>query len=172
MRAPEAAHLAHPGFERVEAVRIEPVDPALAGDLLKTMAENGADFTLTFRRLGEAVPGSGHKPEPDAVEAVRSLFIDPTAFDAWAERWRRRLDEEPDSAAGRHQLMRSVNPAFIPRNHRVEEMIEAAVERQDFTPFETLLTVLSHPYDDQPDFARFAEAPEGGGRGYRTFCGT
>lgn len=147
-------------------------DPALAGDLLKTMAENGADFTLTFRRLSAAAPGAGPAPEPEAVEAVRSLFIDPTSFDAWAERWRRRLDEEPGSVAGRQALMRSVNPAFIPRNHRVEAMIEAAVERQDFVPFETLLTVLSHPYDDQPDFAQFAEAPEGGGRGYRTFCGT
>lgn len=147
-------------------------DPALAGDLLKTMAENGADFTLTFRRLCAAAPGSGPAPEPEAVEAVRSLFIDPTSFDAWAERWRRRLDEEPGSAAERQALMRSVNPAFIPRNHRVEAMIEAAVEQQDFVPFEALLTVLSRPYDDQPDFAQFAEAPEGGGRGYRTFCGT
>ncbi len=68
--------------------------------------------------------------------------------------------------------MRRVNPAFIPRNHRVEAMIEAAVERGDFAPFETLLTVLSRPYVDQPDQAAFAMAPEDGGVGYRTFCGT
>ncbi|EHP93707.1 protein adenylyltransferase SelO [Methylorubrum extorquens] len=147
-------------------------DPALAGDLLKTMAENEADFTLTFRRLGEAVPGPDGEPDPAAVEAVRSLFIDPTAYDRWAEGWRRRLKDEAGDAAARRQMMRAANPAFIPRNHRVEEMITAAVERQDFAPFETLLTVLARPYDDQPDFAHYAEPPEGGGRGYRTFCGT
>ena len=145
-------------------------DPELASDLLKAMAENGADFTLTFRRLCDAVPGSGGGPA--AVEAVRSLFIDPTAYDRWAERWHRRLVEEPEEADGRSRAMRAVNPAFIPRNHRVEEMIEAAVEREDFAPFETLLSVLSRPYADQPDYARYAEAPEGGGRDYRTFCGT
>ncbi|CAX27520.1 MAG: YdiU family protein [Methylorubrum extorquens] len=147
-------------------------DPALAGDLLKTMAENEADFTLTFRRLGEAVPGPDGESDPAAVEAVRSLFIDPTALDRWAEGWRRRLKDEAGDAAARRQMMRAANPAFIPRNHRVEEMITAAVERQDFAPFETLLTVLARPYDDQPDFAQYAERPEGGGRGYRTFCGT
>ncbi len=68
--------------------------------------------------------------------------------------------------------MRTVNPAFIPRNHRVEEMIAAAIERDDFSPFETMLSVLSRPYDDQPEHARYAEAPENGGVGYRTFCGT
>jgi uncharacterized protein YdiU (UPF0061 family) len=68
--------------------------------------------------------------------------------------------------------MRAVNPRFIPRNHRVEEAIESAVEREDFAPFEALLTVLSRPYDDQPGSSRYAEPPEGGGVGYRTFCGT
>ena len=147
-------------------------DAALAGDLLKTMAENEADFTLTFRRLGDAVPEAGKAPDPAAIEAVRSLFIDPTAYDRWAERWHRRRAEEPGDGRARRQMMRTANPAFIPRNHRVEAMIEAAVERQDFAPFETLLKVLARPFDDQPDFAQFAEAPEGGGRGYRTFCGT
>ncbi|MEE7458024.1 hypothetical protein MPAR168_02020 [Methylorubrum populi] len=145
-------------------------DAELASDLLKAMAENGADFTLTFRRLCEAVPGA--EGGPAAVEAVRGLFIDPTAYDRWAEGWHRRLADEPGDAAARSRAMRAVNPAYIPRNHRVEEMIEAAVERQDFGPFETLLTVLARPYEDQPRFARYAEAPEGGGRGYRTFCGT
>ncbi|MGX5774813.1 protein adenylyltransferase SelO [Methylorubrum zatmanii] len=145
-------------------------DAALAGDLLKTMAENEADFTLTFRRLGDALPEAGAGPR--AAEGVRSLFIDPTAFDRWAEGWHRRLADEPGEVASFRRTMRAANPAFIPRNHRVEEMIEAAVERQDFGPFETLLAVLAHPYDDQPDFARYAEPPEGGGRGYRTFCGT
>ena len=68
--------------------------------------------------------------------------------------------------------MRRVNPAFIPRNHRVEEALSAAVDRGDYAPFDTLLRILSRPYDDQPDFTDFAEpAPEGHGC-YQTFCGT
>ncbi|MCJ2094502.1 YdiU family protein [Methylobacterium sp. J-072] len=141
-------------------------DPALAGDLLKRMAENQADFTRTFRALCAAASN----PEADA--AVRDLFVDPTAYDGWASNWRQRLAQEARAPAAAEAAMRRVNPAFIPRNHRVEAMIAAALERGDFAPFEELLTVLSRPYDDQPAMARYAEAPEGGGVGYRTFCGT
>jgi uncharacterized protein YdiU (UPF0061 family) len=67
--------------------------------------------------------------------------------------------------------MRSVNPAFIPRNHRIEAVIQAAVN-DDFAPFEELLTVLSQPYQDQPDFAAYADPPEADQRVLQTFCGT
>lgn len=141
-------------------------DPALAGDLLKRMAENQADFTLTFR----ALCGAAEHSEGDA--AVRDLFVDPTAYDGWAIGWRARLAQEARDPAGTAAGMRTVNPAFIPRNHQVEAMIAAAVERSDFAPFETLLAVLAQPYADQPEHARYGAAPEGGGVGYRTFCGT
>ncbi|KLK93949.1 hypothetical protein AA309_05585 [Microvirga vignae] len=144
-------------------------DLTLAGDLLKAMAENQADFTLTFRRLSNAVAGpAGH----EADEAVRNLFINPLAYDAWAARWRERLSQEPQDEASRQAAMRAVNPAYIPRNHRVEAVIQAAVERDDFAPFEELLMVLSKPYEDQPSFAHYAEPPEPHERVYRTFCGT
>jgi uncharacterized protein YdiU (UPF0061 family) len=72
----------------------------------------------------------------------------------------------------RAQAMRRANPAFIPRNHRVEEALSAAVEHEDYAPFDALLNILACPFDDQPEFAAFAEpAPDGQGR-YRTFCGT
>lgn len=141
-------------------------DAALANDLLAQMAGNRADFTSTFRRLCDAA----ERPESDA--GVRDRFIDPTAYDAWAVRWRGRLTEEGRNPMATAAAMRAVNPAFIPRNHHVEAMIAAAVERDDFGPFEELLAVLSRPYDDQPAYAHYAEAPEGGGAGYRTFCGT
>jgi uncharacterized protein YdiU (UPF0061 family) len=141
-------------------------DGALATDLLRAMAENGADFTLTFRRLSDAA-----EPTADR-EPVRSLFIDPTAFDRWADRWLNRMSEEPQDVAARQAAMRAVNPAFIPRNTLVEAMIEAAVERKDYHPFEELHEVLSRPYDEQPDRVRFSDAPERGGMPYRTFCGT
>ncbi len=141
-------------------------DPELANDLLKAMAENAADFTLTFRRLSDAAL------DPSGDAEVRELFADAAAYDAWAVRWRQRTLAEPQDAAARQAAMRAVNPAFIPRNHRVEAIIEAAVTRNDFAPFEELLTVLSKPYADQPAFAHYAEAPKPDERVLQTFCGT
>src|SRR5690349_615642 len=121
-------------------------DEALVQDLLDAMTKNQADFTLTFRRLGEAAGDADD-------DSVRAEFTDPTAFDEWAARWRQRLADEPQSAAERQAAMRAVNPAFIPRNHRVEAVISAAVNSDDYAPFEELLTVLSKPYEDQPAYA-------------------
>ena len=67
--------------------------------------------------------------------------------------------------------MDAVNPLFIPRNHLVEEVIAAAIERGDLSPFERLNTVLARPYDEQPEFAAYAGLPPSM-EGYRTFCGT
>jgi uncharacterized protein YdiU (UPF0061 family) len=141
-------------------------DAVLAEDLLKAMGENGADFTLTFRGLCDAAEG------PDQDEAVLSLFADPSSFDAWAERWRQRLAQEAQSPLERRSAMRATNPAFIPRNHRVEAVIQAAIQREDFSPFEELLTVLARPYEDQPGFERYAELPRPDERVSQTFCGT
>src|ERR1700736_5326714 len=141
-------------------------DPALAHDLLDAMAKNHADFTLTFRRLSHAAL------DPADDRNVRQLFADPAAYDEWAVPWRQRISDEPQDPAARQTAMRSVNPAFIPRNHRVEAVIEAAVNRDDFAPFEELLTVLSKPYEDQPALSAYAEPPEPHQRVLQTFCGT
>ncbi len=132
-------------------------DEALMNGLLDIMHKNQADFTLTFRHLND-----------DA----RSQFVDPTAFDHWAQGWRSRLNREPQTAEERAAKMRTVNPAFIPRNHRVEQALQAAVQRADFTLFEEILTVLANPYQDQPEFTRYATPPELSERVLHTFCGT
>jgi uncharacterized protein YdiU (UPF0061 family) len=141
-------------------------DAALAEDLLARMAANQADFTLTFRRLCEAVA------DPAGDDGVRALFADPGAYDGWAVAWRRRLGEESVSAEVRVAAMRQVNPAYIPRNHLVEAALNAAVSRQDFQPFEELLDVVSRPYEDRPGLKRYATParPEESVR--QTFCGT
>jgi uncharacterized protein YdiU (UPF0061 family) len=141
-------------------------DRALAQDLLDAMANNQADFTLTFRRLSDAAL------DPVGDGAVRQLFADPAAYDEWAMRWRQRTSEETQQPSARQAAMRTVNPAFIPRNHRVEAVIDAAVNRDDFAPFEELLAVLAKPYEDQPAFAAYAEPPEPHQRVLQTFCGT
>jgi serine/tyrosine/threonine adenylyltransferase len=140
-------------------------DQALAQDLLNAMTQGKADFTLTFRRLSDAA-GDGD------LGNVRALFEEPAAFDAWAARWLARTAMEPQSASERQAAMGAVNPAFIPRNHRVEAVIRAAVDHDDFAPFEELLTVLAKPYADQPDFAAYMQPPEPEQRVLQTFCGT
>ncbi|WP_424986324.1 protein adenylyltransferase SelO [Microbulbifer sp. S227A] len=128
-------------------------DAGLITDLLLRMAENQADFTNTFRAL--------------AGKGARDQFTDPAAFDSWQTGWQDRLRSEPDPQA----VMRRANPAFIPRNHRIEQMIAAAVEG-DYAPFHRLNTVLARPYDDQPDAADLARAPRPEEVVPATFCGT
>jgi uncharacterized protein YdiU (UPF0061 family) len=123
-------------------------DAALAQDLLDRMTENGADFTLTFRWLCTAAAGT------DGDAAVRSLFADASAYDAWAARWRERITDDTMDPDTRCATMQAVNPAFIPRNHIVEAVLDAAVARQDFARFEELLEVLSRPYEDRPRYER------------------
>jgi uncharacterized protein YdiU (UPF0061 family) len=142
-------------------------DAALAHDLLTRMAENGADFTLTFRRLGDVVDQRSQDNE-----WVSGLFEDPAAFDEWAVRWRHRLASEGRSSAESRSGMQSVSPAFIPRNHWVEEVIKAAVEEGDLEPFEQLLEVLASPYHDQPSLERYAAPPRTDQIVRETFCGT
>ena len=133
-------------------------DVTLVNDLLKLMAENSADFTLTFRKLSDA--------------SVRGEFTDPAAFDVWASRWRWRLGDETASPETIWERMRAVNPAFIPRNHLVEAALNAAIEHADFAPFEEILSVLSRPFEDQPGFERYAAPPLPDQRVTQTFCGT
>jgi uncharacterized protein YdiU (UPF0061 family) len=141
-------------------------DAALAQALLDTMTANHADFTLTFRRMCAAAETA------DGGAEVRELFDTPEAWDEWAPRWRDRLAEEPQTPQEHAALMRQANPAFIPRNHRVEAALAAAIEHDDYGPFEELLVVLSRPYEDQPAFAGYTEPPGPEQRVYRTFCGT
>jgi uncharacterized protein YdiU (UPF0061 family) len=142
----------------------EEADLNLATGFLNAMEDKKVDYTLAFRYLADAALGQ--------EEPIRALFADPSAYDLWSGYWRARLSREAVSPSLRAQAMRRANPGFIPRNHRVEEALSAAVEHGDYAPFETLLNIVLRPFEDQPEFAAFAEpAPEGRGC-YQTFCGT
>jgi uncharacterized protein YdiU (UPF0061 family) len=161
----EAAHAA--GLRRKLGLLTErDGDLALAQDLLQRMAANRADFTLTFRRLCDAAAG------PESDPGVRTLFADPAAYDSWAAGWRRRLEEESASAQTRVAMMRRASPAFIPRNHIVESVIDAAVGHQNFQPFEELLDVVSRPYEERPELERYATPARPEECVLQTFCGT
>jgi uncharacterized protein YdiU (UPF0061 family) len=139
-------------------------DGELAQGFLNVLAEHGTDFTNAYRRLCDAAAGD------DA--GLRALFEDTSALDDWLKLWRQRLAAESSAVDGatRRAAMQAANPAYIPRNHRVEAALAAAIEDDDLAPFEELLTVLAKPFDERPELARYAEPPsEDERRNYRTY---
>ena len=84
------------------------------------------------------------------------MFKDAGAYDKWATNWRVRLSREAKAPDDRVELMHQANPGIIPCNHRIEQGIEAAVDQENYGPFEKLLEVLSSPYDEQSDLGNNA----------------
>jgi len=143
----------------------EESDRLLIDGLLQRIAANTVDYTLFFRHLGDAAE------DPAADTRVAAHFADPSTYTEWAAAWRARQREDDLSPDLRATMMRRANPAFIPRNHRVEEAIAAAM-RDDLAPFEDLVSALARPYEDQPSFAHLADPPRPEERVQATFCGT
>lgn len=141
-------------------VSVQDQDVTLAFDLLDRMEQGEGDFTQTFRAL------SG--PDPDrAADAFKA----PAALEQWLQQWRARLAQDGQSEDQRIAAMQATNPALIPRNHRVEEAIQAAVAG-DFKPFHRLNDALQSPYTDRADIADLQSAPMDAERVTQTFCGT
>ncbi len=133
----------------------EDVATPLMNDALGLLAESHVDFTSFFRNLGHAARGD--------AEPARGMFMNLAGFDEWLVRWRAL---NPDAEG-----MDRVNPVYIPRNHLVEETLEAATGG-DLAPLPKLLEAIGAPYDERDGLQRYAEpAPEDFGK-YRTFCGT
>ena len=139
------------------------LDEELINDLLKIMEAGQADFTLVFRRLSKTLQGDS--------DAVRNLFKEPDAFNAWVVRWQKRLEQEDIVAETTAQAMDRVNPIYIPRNHKVEESLAAAVN-QDMRPFTKLLEVVIQPFDEVAGNEAYTEPAPTTNRRYQTFCGT
>ncbi|MDQ0664121.1 uncharacterized protein YdiU (UPF0061 family) [Arthrobacter ulcerisalmonis] len=139
-------------------INAESNDAAASGlvdDAIAILKDGPVDYTLFFRNLGKAARGD--------LRPVRGMVLDLAAFDAWAERWQAM---KPDAV-----LMDSVNPAYIPRNHLVEEALSAATEG-NLAPVQQLLEAVGEPFTERPGLERYAEgAPEDFGN-YMTFCGT
>jgi uncharacterized protein YdiU (UPF0061 family) len=140
-----------------------PEDAALVDDLVAVLQAQRVDHTSSFRALSAAVLG-------DAAPA-RSLFSEPSAFDAWAQRWRARLSAEDADPVAVAAAMNRVNPVYVPRNHLVEQALEAATAG-DLEPFRRLLDVLVRPYDERPGLEPYAGPAPSSFGAYRTFCGT
>lgn len=137
----------------------EAEDESIITELLTIMEKHRADYTNTFRSLTIG--------KPDGM----ALFCTPE-FSSWKEKWEKRLARENKSEEESNQLMRGNNPAVIPRNHRVEEALEAAEIDGDFSIMEKLLNVLACPYAYSDEQDEFSTLPPPLARPYRTFCGT
>ncbi|MFC5451528.1 protein adenylyltransferase SelO [Paenibacillus aestuarii] len=137
----------------------EPEDRALIERLLKMMQEAEADYTNTFRAL-----------TLDRMEETG--LSDNADFAQWQEQWQARLGRQQEDKTAAQQLMRSSNPAVIPRNHRVEEALEAAVEQGDFSVMERLLQALADPFAYTAAQVEYAALPEPSSCAYQTYCGT
>ncbi|MEQ9508112.1 MAG: YdiU family protein [Alloalcanivorax xenomutans] len=137
----------------------DPVDATLIQDLLDWMQRHQADYTNTFRDLiGETAP-------------VEGIYQD-EAFENWHQRWQARLSRNAKPLKSSFCLMRNNNPAVIPRNHKVEEALNAAVRDDDLGPTHRLLDALSHPYQDRDDIDDYRQPPKPTERVLQTFCGT
>jgi uncharacterized protein YdiU (UPF0061 family) len=152
-------------------VTSEEGDPALVGELFDLMLRAGADHTLTFRRLCGAAATAATDTAGAAAEQILGASP-PIELAQWIGAWRARLARDPQAPGDRARAMRMANPAYIPRNHRVEAALAAATERADFGPFEEMLQVLSRPYEEQPGRESYVAPPLPAERVLQTFCGT
>ncbi|WP_232696478.1 protein adenylyltransferase SelO [Brevibacillus daliensis] len=134
-------------------------DESLIEGLLSMMQKYRADYTNTFRTL------TFDKPED-------TVLFGTTEYAQWHELWQARLGRQQEEKAASHQLMKNSNPALIPRNHRVEDALEAMVKQGDYSVMERLLDVLSSPYVHSPEQADYSSLPSLSNRPYQTYCGT
>lgn len=137
----------------------EPEDESLIEGLLGIMQKYGADYTNTFRTLTF-----------DNVEDT--VLFGKAEFDEWYKLWQERLKMQEESKTSSKQLMKSSNPAVIPRNHRVEEALKAAVEQGDYSVMERLLDALSKPYAHSKEQDYYSTLPKPSTCPYQTYCGT
>lgn len=127
-------------------------DLALMESLLQAMHRDRSDYTQTLRAL-----------DPEQV-----FGVDP----AWHSDWKARLGRQDQTLEEVRERMRCHNPVVIPRNHKVEEALEAAASQGDLAPLHQLLAALANPFEDGPEKNGYREASPSGSSGYQTFCGT
>jgi uncharacterized protein YdiU (UPF0061 family) len=135
----------------------EDKDKELVDGLLSLMETSRADYTQVFLALQQEKEHDGP-------------FFKLEEFRGWMQKWKNTHPGDERKAQSL-EIMNKVNPKVIPRNHWVENVLEAAVEG-NMTPFKQLLEQLSKPYDNHPDELQFQQIPQGFDTGYQTFCGT
>ena len=139
-------------------------DLELANSLFAAMEGQGVDFTNLFRNLAKSLIVGR--------EIVVQMFADDGAINAWLDTWHERLQRDPPMLPeARAAAMNAVNPLYIPRNHKVEEALDLAVEG-DLSPYLRLLEAVTHPYVERDDWTEYAQPAPAGSPPCVTFCGT
>ncbi len=141
-------------------------DRALIQQLLDMMQADTIDYTVAFRALADCLEPGGQD------SAFSALFADKEKTDSWLQAWRRRIAVDGTDGASAKAIILAANPAYIPRNHRIEEAIRAAEDQGDLAPFHRLVDVLAKPFEDQPVNAAYQTPPLPEERVTKTFCGT
>lgn len=136
----------------------------IARNLLELMQKGKADFTNTFRHLSDTLR--------EGKRSARKQFQDPATFDLWEKRWIEQIKQEPVSMDTCANQMDQINPAYIPRNHKVEEVLSVAINNSDFNLFEKMLALLATPFDEAEGHEEFAFPAPISSVPYKTFCGT
>jgi serine/tyrosine/threonine adenylyltransferase len=144
-------------------ISVQQGDAQLLAGLLDRMQLETIDYTIAFRALS--------LPEENK-EQFAGLFSAMDLISIWIADWQKRLKTENRDVAAVAASMLAVNPKYIARNHRVEEVIRAAVDHNDFAPFHRLVDVLARPFDDQPENSQYSNPPLENERVTKTFCGT
>ncbi|MEO6922138.1 MAG: protein adenylyltransferase SelO family protein, partial [Collimonas sp.] len=139
-------------------------DDKLLDAMFAIMQASHVDFTLFFRQLGNL-----RLDDAGGDSALRDLFIDRAAFDAWALQYRARLKSENSRDAGRKLAMDGCNPKYVLRNYLAQTAIEQA-QKKDFSEIAKLLEILENPFDEQPQHAKYAELPPDWARGLEVSC--
>ena len=134
-------------------------DEALIDNLLLWMNQNKADYTNTFCSLMK-----------DDVK--KNKIFQKSTFIDWYKRWKDRLLLNKKPWEFSLNLMSANNPLIIPRNHKVEESLEAAYKNADLKPMLNLLEVLKNPYENKSGISDYQLPANLNGKIYKTFCGT
>ncbi|MDC0923849.1 protein adenylyltransferase SelO family protein, partial [Gammaproteobacteria bacterium] len=139
-------------------------DIELITNLLEIMEEEKADFTNSFRLLSKALIGD--------TQSIRKLFNNSRRFDGWMMIWQERISQEGVAEEKIATSMNKINPIYIPRNHKVEEVLKAVVNENDMKPFSSLYSILQNPYKEIIGLESFSEPAPESNIPYKTFCGT
>jgi len=139
-------------------------DASLIQDLLALMQLHHVDYTIFFRALGLFQTGDASLNEP-----LRDMFLDRSAFDQWAHRYKERLREERSRDDDRRVRMDRINPKYVLRNYLAQTAIEKA-QQKDFSEIDRLLSLLGNPYDDQPGMEAYAAPPPNWGKHLSVSC--
>ena len=139
-------------------------DINLISQLLNLMKSNKVDFTLCFRYLSKALVGE--------IRSIKKLFKNDAAFDNWMTLWKERISQESISDKKIASSMNSVNPMYIPRNHKLEEALDAAVLENNMDLFLKLHDILKSPYEEVEEFHEYEKPAKNSSVKYKTFCGT